>query len=702
MRNRFLIICCLLTLSIGLIAQTQQGYVKTLGRPNQQGRALGGVSIRVKGGHNAVLSGQDGRFEMPMPGKKAGESYALQQVQKSGYELKDKGVVGRSYAYSDKVPLTLVMLSRSDYQQDKQQIENHIYAAVEKRYKSDLSRLEQQLSSHQIATEQYRQQLQQLQDGFGKIQELVEGLADHYALVDYDELDEREREITLAIERGNLEQADQLLQQMNIQQRAQDIADRLKKGQALRDEAQQDLVEVLKRQEKDAEYLYQLYTIALARFDNDKARFYIETRAELDSTNVEWQLEAGQFIVLYVADYNKALTYSQSALRQSILQYDEMSEWVATSYNNIGTVYNYQGDYPKALDYYNRALVILEKLLGMEHPDIALFYNNIGTVYNHQGDYPKALEYYNKALVIRERVLGTEHPNVATSYNNIGTVYNYQGDYPKALDYYNKALVILEKLLGMEHPDIALSYNNIGTVYNYLGDYPKALEYYNKALAIREKVLGTEHPDVAISYNNIALVYSNLGNYPKALDYYNKALAILEKVLGMEHPIVATFFNNIGGVYYNLGDYRKALEYYKKALAIREKVLGTEHPDVAQSFNNIGLIYDNQGAYPKALEYYNKALAIHLKVLGQEHPDVALSYSNIGYVYACQGDYPKALDYFLKALPIFKNALGKEHPNTIMMRENVEYVKKKISQSPEQVIKRIIRAYEQRKKGKQQ
>ena len=660
MRNRFLIICCLLTLSIGLIAQTQQGYVKTLGRPNQQGRALGGVSIRVKGGHNAVLSGQDGRFEMPMPGKKAGESYALQQVQKSGYELKDKGVVGRSYAYSDKVPLTLVMLSRSDYQQDKQQIENHIYAAVEKRYKSDLSRLEQQLSSHQIATEQYRQQLQQLQDGFGKIQELVEGLADHYALVDYDELDEREREITLAIERGNLEQADQLLQQMNIQQRAQDIADRLKKGQALRDEAQQDLVEVLKRQEKDAEYLYQLYTIALARFDNDKARFYIETRAELDSTNVEWQLEAGQFIVLYVADYNKALTYSQSALRQSILQYDEMSEWVATSYNNIGTVYNYQGDYPKALDYYNKALVILEKLLGMEHPDIALSYNNIGTVYNYLGDYPKALEYYNKALAIREKVLGTEHPDVAISYNNIALVYSNLGNYPKALDYYNKALAILEKVLGMEHPIVATFFNNIGGVYYNLGDYRKALEYYKKALSIREKVLGTEHPDVAQS------------------------------------------FNDIGCVYYKLSDYPKALEYYKKALAIREKVLGTEHPDVAQSFNNIGLIYDNQGAYPKALEYYNKALAIHLKVLGQEHPDVALSYSNIGYVYACQGDYPKALDYFLKALPIFKNALGKEHPNTIMMRENVEYVKKKISQSPEQVIKRIIRAYEQRKKGKQQ
>ena len=83
--------CCFLTLSLSFAlsvsAQTQQGYVKTLGRPNQQGRALSGVSIRVKGGHNAVLSGQDGKFEMPLPGKKVGDAFSLQQVQKQGYEF---------------------------------------------------------------------------------------------------------------------------------------------------------------------------------------------------------------------------------------------------------------------------------------------------------------------------------------------------------------------------------------------------------------------------------------------------------------------------------------------------------------------------------------------------------------------------------------------------------------------------------------
>ncbi len=92
-------------------AQTQQGYVKTLGRPNQKGVALSGVTIRVKGGHNAVLSNHQGVFSMPMPHKKNGDTYQLQQVQKQGYELNEQDVIGRPYAFSDKIPLTITMVN---------------------------------------------------------------------------------------------------------------------------------------------------------------------------------------------------------------------------------------------------------------------------------------------------------------------------------------------------------------------------------------------------------------------------------------------------------------------------------------------------------------------------------------------------------------------------------------------------------------
>ena len=157
MKQRSILAVLWLSICLALSAQTQQGYVKTLGRPNQKGVALSGVSVRVKGGHNAVLSGQNGTFAMPMPGKKLGDAYALQQVQKQGYELKDKDVVGRSYAYSDKVPLTLVMASSSQLRSDKQRIENKAYEVAEKNYKAKLAQLEQQKGSNAITIEQYRQ-----------------------------------------------------------------------------------------------------------------------------------------------------------------------------------------------------------------------------------------------------------------------------------------------------------------------------------------------------------------------------------------------------------------------------------------------------------------------------------------------------------------------------------------------------------------
>ena len=87
------------------------------------------------------------------------------------------------------------------------------------------------------------------------------------------------------------------------------------------------------------------------------------------------------------------------------------------------------GDYPKALEYYQKALAIKEKVLGEEHPSTATSYNNIGGVFDSRGDYPKALEYYQKALAIFEKVLGEEHPNTATVRNNIRATHRAMGNY---------------------------------------------------------------------------------------------------------------------------------------------------------------------------------------------------------------------------------------------------------------------------------
>ena len=114
-----------LLLGLTASAQTQQGYIRTLGRPEQKGEALGGVSIRVKGEHNAIVSLDDGSFSLPLPGKKNGDPYSLQQVQKKGYELNENDIIGRRLAFSDKVLLEIVMVSSAQLQADKQRIEDN-------------------------------------------------------------------------------------------------------------------------------------------------------------------------------------------------------------------------------------------------------------------------------------------------------------------------------------------------------------------------------------------------------------------------------------------------------------------------------------------------------------------------------------------------------------------------------------------------
>jgi tetratricopeptide (TPR) repeat protein len=85
---------------------------------------------------------------------------------------------------------------------------------------------------------------------------------------------------------------------------------------------------------------------------------------------------------------------------------------------------------------------------------VATSYNNMGLVFDSQGDYPKALEYHEKSLEIRLSTLGADHPDVASSYYCMGFVFDDQGDYPKALEYMEKCLEIRLSMLGADHIDM--------------------------------------------------------------------------------------------------------------------------------------------------------------------------------------------------------------------------------------------------------
>src|SRR5665647_650669 len=171
---------------------------------------------------------------------------------------------------------------------------------------------------------------------------------------------------------------------------------------------------------------------------------------------------------------------------------------------------------------YEEILKILEERLGLEHPSVATTLNNLTSLYRQMGAYEKALPLYQRALDIYEKILGPEHPSVATTLNNLASLYRQMGAYEKALPLYQRALDIYEKVLGPEHPSVATTLNNLASLYRQMGAYEKALPLYQRALDIREKVLGPEHPDVATTLNNLASLYDNMGAYEKALPLYQR------------------------------------------------------------------------------------------------------------------------------------------------------------------------------------
>lgn len=210
MRSIILLLLLIICFSCSY-AQSQQGYVKTLGRPNKPGKALTGVSIRWRGQMNAVVSGTDGKFISTFVGKKNGDAIMLSSVRKNGYELIDKDLTSRQLVFSTNIPIEIVMVSSAELEANRKRISDNAYRKAEATYQSKLKILEKQIKESDISVEQYRQQLQQLQDNYEKYVTLIDVMADRYARTDYDHLDSLNREINICIEDGDLDKADSLI-----------------------------------------------------------------------------------------------------------------------------------------------------------------------------------------------------------------------------------------------------------------------------------------------------------------------------------------------------------------------------------------------------------------------------------------------------------------------------------------------------------
>ena len=530
-----LVIVILSFVCAAVYAQTQQGYVKTVGRLNKKGVSLSGVSIKVKGEHNPVLSKKDGTFSILYAGKKDGDAYSLQEVLKKGYELNEPEIIGRPFAFSKNVKQIIVMVSSTQLQEDKLRIENNAYRTAEKNYKKQLALLEKQKEDNTIAIEEFQRSLSELQEKFEKYQLMIDGLAEHYAHTDYDELNEKEQEINICIENGELERADSLIETLldpiDVLKRNKEalgkLNEQISQAEGIIDQANTDMSAVLKQQEKDAEHLYQLYTIALSRFDKEKAKFYIVTRAELDTTNINWQSEAGIFLNNFF-DEKQSSIYAKRAYRCALAQNGKYNYTTAGCLSNLVNTMNEDDEKFKCVE---EAFEILDSIGAYDYTKIRnALYVSLGTMAHSIKEDTLALMAFTRAM---ENIEENYHKSgmLYTIYNNLGMVYRSMEDYDAAMEYHKKAMDIALSYYQEGHYKVGWAYTRIGETLIFMKKYKEAQEYLQKALGSVQPMYGDSHRKTQELYLSLGLASYSIHDWKNVYSSLNKIVPELERDL---------------------------------------------------------------------------------------------------------------------------------------------------------------------------
>lgn len=586
----------------------QKGMVKTRGRMLNgqlvQGKGLPDATIQIKG-MNTIVSHDNGIFSFNIG---SANQYYLQSVTKQGYQMVDPEVCRAYKPFNN----TLFIVMETPEQQRRDLLEAQ--RKIRTNLQNQLRTREAEIEKMQVAAAQKDSLLDLLYEQQGDNEKLISDMAKRYSELDYDQLDEFYREVSYAIEQGQLTRADSLLRSRgDLNQQVKTI---MKRGLTIHQEKEKiERAEAVHKAdiEEAAQRCLKYYETFLAQHKNDSAAHYITLRAQLDSTRTDWQTDAGLFLTHYMSDYAQAEELFMRVLRQVQSVDNGMNIDVAGAYNNLAlATYTSGKDEWKALEYFMKAARLAEQLKGEETIEYATCIANIGMVFGDMGIDKAALRYQIKALRIREK-LKTE--DMGTSYLTLGITYAETDDHPKAIEALQEAQKLLEKSQGRQSIDQATCLKQLGEIYFKLADYPKALEYYTQALDMQKEILGDYHVEVYATLKLIANFFKMRREYAQALKYYQKALSVGEQLRG-EDVLLENLYQEIAHTYFKTGNNEQALKRLFMALRLVEKKKGKESVELLDIWQAIGDTYKTMGDTIKATEYLQRAADIRQRYEG--------------------------------------------------------------------------------------
>ncbi len=714
-----------LFISCAVFSQTvQKGYVKTKGRLNSQGEIvqgvrLDGVTILLRG-NNSYLTGKNGSFSWVSPSG----SYCLQKVQKKGYQLVDPDILSHCYRVSPN-DLIITMETPSQRWDDKRNAERAIRDQLQRQVDSLRHELEREHDARRISDEEYERRQQAIFSQYDENVRLVNEMAETYAQIDYDMLDDFNRHVRQLILKGELQRADSLIQSkgdMNQridnflrhrranEQEADSLSRRMRQLDLSISATQHELEDI-------ARDCYSKFDIFKLQHQFDSAAFWIVLRSDLDSLELSWTMDAHVFLGEYgfyqecielnrrmasiaktyypdeiyyqvsamnnigdlykeLSQYDSAFLYLNCAAKLAETYLGDTSEHLAKVYNNLGVCYAEINENSNALLYYEKALSIRKRA----KKDLSSYFINIGTIHHELQHYEEALAYYRNALdeLMSDNIQDPDKANIATVYYNMGMTYHQLNQSDSAMYCFRLSKSLYEEIYGNLHPQTALVCLGMGSVYNYYSMYDSALVFLQQALTTDSLFYGMQHSTVTSILNNMGFSYSGLGMYDRALFNYHRALSNDLKQFGPHHLNIAERYINIGGVYSNVKEFDTAIAYYNNALGILERYGSDYQSLISVCYNNMAAIFNETKQFDKALEYVGMCLAIDTVLYGSSSSKLIEIYNTIAMTYGYQGDYDRSLaEYKTHVIPLLVTYYSEQHHKVAITYFNMCWLYKK-------------------------
>ena len=686
MKRFLLFLCLIVTVSVSF-SQTQQGYVKTRGRLAANGTAipgtrLSGATITFKG-NRTVTSSTNGVFTFAVPSK----TFCITHVQKNGYQLYDNDLLGRDHKFSAN-DLLVVMDTPDNVLADKLTSERKIRRTLQRQLAEKEDEIEALKEQLKITEEQYRKQLQELYKAQENNEKLISEMAERYSTLDFDQLDDFQRRVAVYIQNGELTRADSLL---NTKGSMEERRARIEQNRAAREA---NAEEIRKRQEeqKKSEALltkeledfgkdcFSRYEIYKLQHKNDSAAYFLKMRADLDSTNIRWNIEYANFCRIYLEKNVESERYIQRALQHALLS-QKVDEQILC-YNMLINVESSRHNYEQALLYVDTEedLMCRHNLYGIE--DQLNVATSRGNIYRKEGKYDLAERYLLKAVSLIEN--NCDSVSIKILAKTLGNYANFCIDvekYQEALDVYRKILILTETQDSLITPIVITTENNIGNSYYLLGLYDEALIWLEKSLKHAKELYGDKHSSVSISLSNIGAIHLRRKEIDKAIEITDEVISIDKYIYGNMGAKLIVDYINSAKLLCSKNLYDAALKQYNKAIELCRLYYTDSHPYWGTLYMNIASLYVQQKDYFQGIEYFGKALRIFIEQFGEQSVNVARIFHNMGIAYYRMEQKTKAMELLEKAHQIFENKLGTEHPDTKLTQKLLLEVTNEIEQS---------------------